>query len=314
MFLAGADGQTPELRPASIKGALRFWWRAMHGHLKLEELKKKEDAIFGSASNYGIKSKLTIRVLGTQPPVSTVPLPDRRKKTYGDKYRINILDYMAYGMVQYDNNQRRNILARHYIGAGEIFNLKLTLNTDFSAEILKAFYLLSEFGGLGAKSRNGYGSFKVINGDEHLNHVSIKSFENTPPSSFSSLSKESKLDEENGFRSWEDALFFLGESYQIAREKTDSKHIYSKRILLSQPIIINSGDGRRGEVPETILKNGRHAKPYFMSVSKASDGKYAAKLISMPYNFLENHPNHHKKHLEKYWDAIEEFNKNLGIR
>lgn len=36
MFLAGADGQTPELRAASIKGALRFWWRACHGHLKLD--------------------------------------------------------------------------------------------------------------------------------------------------------------------------------------------------------------------------------------------------------------------------------------
>jgi CRISPR-associated protein Cmr1 len=309
MFLAGADGQTPELRPASIKGALRFWWRAMHGHLKLEELKKKEDAIFGSASNDGTKSKLTIRVLGTQPSLSAVPLPYRRKETYGGKYKINILDYMAYGMVQYDNNQRRNILVRNYIGTGEIFNLKLTLNSDLSAEILKAFYLLSEFGGLGAKSRNGYGSFKVINGDEHLNHVSIKSFENTPPSSFSALSKETKLDEENGFRSWEDALFFLGESYQIAREKTDSKHNYTRRILMSQPIIVNGG-----EVQETILKNGRHAKPYFMSVSKTSDGKYAAKLISMPYNYLENHPNHHKKHIEEYWDTIKEFNKNLGLR
>ncbi|OPX29474.1 MAG: type III-B CRISPR module RAMP protein Cmr1 [Candidatus Omnitrophica bacterium 4484_171] len=35
MFLAGADGRTPELRPPSIKGAMRFWWRAMNGHLPL---------------------------------------------------------------------------------------------------------------------------------------------------------------------------------------------------------------------------------------------------------------------------------------
>ncbi len=28
LFLAGADGQTPELRPPSIKGMMRFWWRA----------------------------------------------------------------------------------------------------------------------------------------------------------------------------------------------------------------------------------------------------------------------------------------------
>ena len=31
MFMYGADGTTPELRPASIKGVMRFWWRAIHG-------------------------------------------------------------------------------------------------------------------------------------------------------------------------------------------------------------------------------------------------------------------------------------------
>ncbi len=39
MFLAGADGKTPELRPPSIKGLMRFWWRAINGHLPLNNLK-----------------------------------------------------------------------------------------------------------------------------------------------------------------------------------------------------------------------------------------------------------------------------------
>jgi CRISPR-associated protein Cmr1 len=59
MFLAGADGTTPELRAPSIKGALRFWWRAMNGHLSLEDLKAKEDEIFGGTDN---RSKVTLRV------------------------------------------------------------------------------------------------------------------------------------------------------------------------------------------------------------------------------------------------------------
>lgn len=59
MFLAGADGSTPELRPASIKGAMRFWWRAMNGGLvrkdeqgrwDYSELKKRESEIFGGTS------------------------------------------------------------------------------------------------------------------------------------------------------------------------------------------------------------------------------------------------------------------------
>jgi CRISPR-associated protein Cmr1 len=46
MFLAGADGSIPELRPPSIKGALRFWWRAMNGDLGLADLKRIEGDIF----------------------------------------------------------------------------------------------------------------------------------------------------------------------------------------------------------------------------------------------------------------------------
>ncbi|NER00596.1 MAG: type III-B CRISPR module RAMP protein Cmr1, partial [Cyanothece sp. SIO2G6] len=42
MFLAGADGKTPELRSASIKGAMRFWWRAVNGHVGLESQIKRE--------------------------------------------------------------------------------------------------------------------------------------------------------------------------------------------------------------------------------------------------------------------------------
>lgn len=58
MFLAGADPLgTPELRPPSIKGALRFWWRALHGHLSLSDLKKREGEIFGDNNN---RSKFTI--------------------------------------------------------------------------------------------------------------------------------------------------------------------------------------------------------------------------------------------------------------
>ncbi len=62
MFLAGADGKTPELRPPSIKGLMRFWWRAMNGHLPLEELKKEEGKIFGTSDEKIGRSKFNIRI------------------------------------------------------------------------------------------------------------------------------------------------------------------------------------------------------------------------------------------------------------
>jgi len=29
LFMIGADGKTPELRPPAFKGMMRFWWSAM---------------------------------------------------------------------------------------------------------------------------------------------------------------------------------------------------------------------------------------------------------------------------------------------
>jgi len=65
MFLAGADGQTPELRPPSVKGLMRFWWRAKNEHLSPEELKKEEGEIFGASDEKIGKSKFSIRVFSS---------------------------------------------------------------------------------------------------------------------------------------------------------------------------------------------------------------------------------------------------------
>lgn len=68
MFLNGADGQTPELRAPSIKGALRFWWRALNGHLPLTDtayskgLKSLESEIFGGSGDNVQRSRVIITV------------------------------------------------------------------------------------------------------------------------------------------------------------------------------------------------------------------------------------------------------------
>ncbi len=43
LFLGGADGKTPELRSPSIKGAMRFWYRAIDA-----DYVKNEPKTFGS--------------------------------------------------------------------------------------------------------------------------------------------------------------------------------------------------------------------------------------------------------------------------
>ncbi len=73
MFLSGADGRTPELRPPSIKGMMRFWWRALHGHLAIEKLKEKEAEIFGASDEKIGRSKFSIQVFRALGQNSTKP-------------------------------------------------------------------------------------------------------------------------------------------------------------------------------------------------------------------------------------------------
>jgi len=58
--MGGANPNNHEIRPASFKGIMRFWWRAINGDLSLKELKNQEDEIFGSTkkkSSFSIKIK-----------------------------------------------------------------------------------------------------------------------------------------------------------------------------------------------------------------------------------------------------------------
>jgi CRISPR-associated protein Cmr1 len=151
MFLAGADGKTPELRPPSIKGALRFWWRTVNGHLSLAELKKKETDIFGGGGEKAGRSKVIIEVLN-QPDrkniISEKPLP-HKERTF-----------------------QKNAIKTDFL-----FDVKITLTNEHNGFELKQvkslFILFSILGGLGNRSRRGFGSFKINKIDDEIFNEAI---------------------------------------------------------------------------------------------------------------------------------------------
>ncbi len=136
MFLAGADGTTPELRPASIKGALRFWWRAMNGHLSTDDMRKLEGEIFGSTQQ---RSSVIIRIEQDLEKTSKESLLPHR----GDSS------------------------TPCFPKSDESFIVKFSLTkieNDFTLESIKALFILTSIlGGLGKRSRRGFGSFRITN-------------------------------------------------------------------------------------------------------------------------------------------------------
>lgn len=154
MFLNGADGQTPELRAPSIKGAMRFWWRAIHAHLPLSDLednKKKiiakglstiETEIFGGSGESVQRSNVLIQVFPkNEPRFSTHELVPHKPFMKGDAFDV-----------------------------GWTFDVKLTLLKDikdeknnFGFEHLKSLFMLTCYlGGLGKRVRRGMGSVDIV--------------------------------------------------------------------------------------------------------------------------------------------------------
>ena len=136
LFMSGADGTTPELRPTGIKAALRFWWRAMNGHLSLKDLKETEGKIFGDTSQ---RSRIIIHAIDFISPriVKRSPLPHRERSFMKDAF---------------DTRQRFEL------------DLGLIENPNFSIKQLESLvYLTFTLGGLGNRSRRGFGSIKILN-------------------------------------------------------------------------------------------------------------------------------------------------------
>ena len=79
-FLAGANQQKEDcdLRPATLRGLLRWWWRTMHAdHLDRDELKRLETAVWGDA-----ESGSPVRIA-----VDFVKCGSPEKYEYKDRYR-----------------------------------------------------------------------------------------------------------------------------------------------------------------------------------------------------------------------------------
>ncbi|NHM27874.1 type III-B CRISPR module RAMP protein Cmr1 [Desulfofundulus sp. TPOSR] len=298
MFLAGADGKTAELRAASIKGMLRFWWRAQNGSMSLEKLKKKEGEIFGTAGEGdGRKSRFSLAVEETGVKVTQDPLPLHKEivtRSNGRSFPVNLLEYLAYGTYEWDRAQKRNILVRQYIAPDSTFRLVVRLwdegkNGKIPGELVKALRAFCLFGTLGTKARNGYGSFKVekVEGPEKMKQElaamvpgreimeNLCTFDGLP--SFSAFCKGAGLFRtKSTYKSWDGCLAELARAYREARLSLEKRHEYGKRQYLGAPIVAN-------QKQESLLD--RHAKPYFLRVHE-EEGGYAGYILYLPSQYL----------------------------
>lgn len=162
LFLGGADANDhAELRAPSIKGLLRWWYRAID-----PEYAKWESRIFGGTGRAEGQACVALRMV--PPLVGREPWAGQD----GERYRrpphqegnphepINGLAYLGYSLRRLGSN------ARKAIPAGARFDLVLrpTRSLDelrVRRGVIASLWLLGHLGAAGTRSRRGFGSLRL---------------------------------------------------------------------------------------------------------------------------------------------------------
>jgi CRISPR-associated protein Cmr1 len=169
---AGENDPITLIRPPSIRGQLRFWWRATRGAAceTVEELRQREAEIWGSTE---IPSPVTVNVefehqnKGVPEAVGKF----EGKKTRNERGEIEIRHSFVFAQdipgyaafparPQYDNGkslaQNNDAITR--VRKNITFRLCLDFPKLIEADIETALKAWVNFGGLGARTRRGWGA------------------------------------------------------------------------------------------------------------------------------------------------------------
>ena len=160
MFSRGADDKatTAELRSQSVKGMIRFWYRAtvLAKYGTWQKVQEVERIVFGSSD--------------TGQGIFQLTVDDSNVKSAFERNDSEILKagcaYLGYGPVTYEKEIKKNQITRPYLKADGSFTVKLFFrfrpgdeqHEEHIQDIQTALKAWGLLGGMGARSRRGFGS------------------------------------------------------------------------------------------------------------------------------------------------------------
>lgn len=144
------------VRAASVRGHLRFWWRATAGaqYTSAEELFQAEEEIWGSAERYGRVALRVVEQKGEQEVRPSDLVPDRGTAKTGPMERFFLHPF--------NENKKEN--TPEAFGLQSVaFTLELTLDLSEPEKehLRRAIRAWIAFGGIGARTRRGVGALEV---------------------------------------------------------------------------------------------------------------------------------------------------------
>ncbi|HEX7185399.1 MAG TPA: type III-B CRISPR module RAMP protein Cmr1, partial [Thermoanaerobaculia bacterium] len=155
------DAVTP-IRVASVRGQLRFWWRACNpGRCRtVEELRQREGEIWGTMSQ---ASKVEAAVLSQPSAPRNVEVFAYELKN-GKKILVvqKGMREIAYGAFPLQPSREAQRSGAQpwvlYDYGSSIFTLRFTYPKELRADVEAALWAWETFGGLGGRTRRGFGA------------------------------------------------------------------------------------------------------------------------------------------------------------
>lgn len=166
LFLAGADQTKAELRAPTFRGLMRYWQRALVGGLVgttsrgLEKVMEAETAVFG-ATDTGSAVAVKVSKASNAPREFTEQISVR----VGGRWQATGKGYLLWSMAKSGREDRGNLKpARWFFPPGTEFQVTLSTRGQDNIKLrqaIAAFWLLTQLGAVGSRSRRCAGSLAV---------------------------------------------------------------------------------------------------------------------------------------------------------
>jgi CRISPR-associated protein Cmr1 len=153
------------VRAPEIRGHLRFWWRATRGgqFSNLAALKRAEDAIWGAAARNDSGGPSQVQVM--------IPKVVPGKPFQVTDYRGNVVDIghfrSPYSYVAFPLESGQTVQQDVQL------TLRITYPQSVREDVEAALWAWETFGGIGARTRRGFGALQLVSVTENGNDKTI---------------------------------------------------------------------------------------------------------------------------------------------
>jgi CRISPR-associated protein Cmr1 len=150
------------VRAPEVRGQLRFWWRATRGGStdgSLQDMKRREEEMWGSAGEKSGPgpSQVTVRILEWE---AGEVIKEKDVNTRQGRRRVDIADprspwsYVAFPLRATDDMEAGSVRS------DVSFGMELAYPDKFNVDIEAALWGWETFGGIGARTRRGFGALE----------------------------------------------------------------------------------------------------------------------------------------------------------